>query len=41
LDEGVVAAIAVVGFGDGVEVEEFEHQVAVEGEQVVLYVFVE
>ncbi len=33
LDEGVVAAIAVVGFGDGVEVEEFEHEVAVEGEQ--------
>ena len=41
LDEGVVAAIAVVGFGDGVEVEEFEHEVAVEGEQGVLNVFVE
>jgi len=41
LDEGVVAAIAVVGFGDGVEVEEFEHEVAVEGEQGVFNVFVE
>jgi hypothetical protein len=40
-DEGVVAAVPVVGFGDGVEVEEFEHEVAVEGEEGVLDVFVE
>ncbi len=39
LDERVVAAIAVVGFGEGVEVEEFQHEVVAQGQVVVAHVF--
>ena len=41
VDAGVVTAITVVGFGEGVNFEEADEEVIVEGQQGVLGVFVE